>query len=136
MLVRCLGPLALIVLATTWPLSKYQDHPHWDEVEWIPFTHYFGPFDLVANVALFVPFGIALGWGGTTARRVRWALALGLACSLTVELAQVFSHNRSATVADLVTNSAGAWLGAHWAVRRQSARSALAAQDRDELRAS
>jgi VanZ like family len=134
-LARCLGPLALILLATTWPLSDFQDHPHWDEVEWIPFTHYFGPFDLVANVALFVPFGVAMGWSGTTPRRVLWALAFGIACSLTVELAQVFSHDRSATVADLITNSTGAWLGARWAVRRQSTRSALPAHDGDELRA-
>ena len=134
-LARCLGPLVLILLATTWPLSDFQDHPHWDEVEWIPFTHYFGPFDLVANVALFVPLGVAIGWKGTTPRRVLWALAWGIACSLTVEFAQVFSHNRSATVADVVTNATGAWLGARWAVRRQSALSALPSHDGDELRA-
>ena len=78
---------ALILLATTWPMTDFQDHAHWDAVEWIPFTHYFGPFDLVANVMLFVPFGLAVGWGGTTHRRVLWALALGITCSLAVEFA-------------------------------------------------
>lgn len=114
--------LALILLATTWPITDYQDHAHWDAVEWIPFTHYFGPFDLVANVMLFVPFGLAVGWGGTTPRRVLWALALGMACSLAVEFAQAYSHNRSATVADLITNTTGAWLGGKWAVSRARAR--------------
>ena len=122
--VRVVPALALILLATTWPITDFQDHPHWDEVEWIPFTHYFGPFDLVANVILFVPFGLAIGWGSTTPRRALWALALGLGCSLAVEFAQVYSHNRSATVADLITNTAGAWLGARWALRRATRRSA------------
>lgn len=119
---RVVPPLMLILLATTWPITDFQDHPHWDEVEWIPFVHYFGPFDVVANVVLFVPFGLAIGWGGTTLRRVILALMLGLACSLAVEFAQVYSHNRSATVVDLITNTTGAWLGAQWAVARARAR--------------
>lgn len=133
---RCLVPLALILLATTWPISDYQDHAHWTAVEWIPFTHYQRAFDVVANVVLFVPFGWALAWRGER-RGVGLAALVGLSLSLLVELSQVYTHNRIATVTDLLTNTTGAWLGAWLATRGESARgSALATQDRDQLRAS
>lgn len=122
---RCLAPLALIVLATTWPLSRFQAHAHWASVEWIPFTKFVRPFDVVANVILFLPFGVAFGWGGTTDRRVRRAVAWALVCSLAVELGQSFTHNRVASVTDLLANAAGAWLGAHWAVRQCRDRAAV-----------
>jgi VanZ family protein len=141
---RCLGPLALILLATTWPLSRFQDHAHWATVEWVPLSRYVRPFDLVANVLLFVPFGFAAAWGGPW-RRVRSAMLAGLLVSVCVELAQVFTHNRIATATDVVTNTTGALLGALLAPRRKVSQpdsaasapvSALAAQNRDQLRAS
>jgi glycopeptide antibiotics resistance protein len=115
---RCLAPLALIVLATTWPLSNFQLHAHWASVEWIPFTKFVRPFDVVANVLLFLPFGVAFGWGGTTNRRIVRAVAWALVCSLAVELGQTYTHDRVASVTDLLTNTGGAWLGAYWAVRQ------------------
>ncbi|HUU35569.1 MAG TPA: VanZ family protein [Vicinamibacterales bacterium] len=122
---RCLGPLILIVLATTWPLSRFQSHAHWASVEWIPFSKFVRPIDVVANVLLFVPFGVAFSWGGTTDRRYRRAVAWALACSVAVELGQVYTHNRVPSVTDLMANSAGAWLGAYWAVRRHRQRLAI-----------
>lgn len=119
-LLRCLGPLALILLATTWPLSRFQDHAHWSQVEWVPFTQYQRPFDLVANVALFVPFGLAFAWKGEAAR-VRRATAVAFLITLAVETGQVFTHNRAATVTDLMANTAGAWIGARLATRTRSA---------------
>jgi VanZ family protein len=129
---RCLGPLALILLATTWPLSRFQDHAHWADVEWVPLSRYVRPFDLVANVLLFLPFGLAFAWGGTW-RRVRSAVLAGLFLSLCVELTQVFTHNRIATATDIVTNTTGALLGALLAPKRRRATapaSALPAQTR------
>lgn len=119
---RCLGPVILIVLATTWPLSRFQPHAHWASVEWIPFTRFVRPFDVVANLLLFVPFGVAFGWRGTTDRRIRRAVAWGLACSVAVELGQVYTHNRVPSVTDLLANSSGAWLGASWVVRQHRQR--------------
>jgi VanZ family protein len=128
---RCLGPLALILLATTWPISDFQNHSHWADVEWVPLSQYVRPFDLVANVLLFLPFGLAFAWGGTW-KRVGSAVAAALVLSLGVELSQVFTHNRIATATDIVTNTTGALLGALLAPRRRSqpapAASALPAQ--------
>jgi VanZ family protein len=125
---RCLGPLALILLATTWPLSRFQDHAHWARVEWVPLSRYVRPFDLVANVLLFVPFGMAAAWGGPW-RRVRSAVLAGLLVSLCVELAQVFTHNRIATATDIVTNTTGALLGALLAPRQRTATAEAARSD-------
>jgi VanZ family protein len=81
--------------------------------------------DAARNVALF------LGWGAcwvmtsrapTTLRSVMISTVLGLAASTTVEMAQLFSPNRVASLADVVTNTAGALLGAlgTWLVERRA----------------
>lgn len=125
---RCLGPVVLILFATTWPLSRFQDHAHWSQVEWVPFSHYRRPFDVFANIALFVPFGVAFAWRGEAARAGR-AAAMAFLISLAVETGQVFTHNRAAAVIDLMTNTAGAWLGARLTARtRSGAVSASAAE--------
>lgn len=121
-IVRMALALALVLLATTWPISDFQDHPHWFRVEWVPFSSYLRPFDLVANVLLFVPFGAAWASGSSEPRRVRQAMYAGLALALAVELSQVYTHNRIATTTDVVTNTAGAWLGARWAFGRAMGR--------------
>lgn len=121
-LARCAAPLAVIVLLTTWPW-RLEDHAHWDAVEWIPFTRFVRPRDWIANIGLFVPLGVAYAWGGAGRRLAGHAALAGLACSLAVELTQVFMHGRAPTVADLIANTTGAWLGARWAVAR-AARSA------------
>jgi glycopeptide antibiotics resistance protein len=120
-------PLAAIALLTTWPW-RLQDHAHWDAVEWIPFTQFVRPRDWVANIGLFVPLGVAYAWGGAGRRLAAQAAMAGLACSLAAELTQVFMHGRAPTVADLLANTTGAWLGARWALtrRRRSVESAAA----------
>jgi VanZ family protein len=67
---------------------------------------------VVANVALFVPLGIALAWRGT--RFVR-ALGFAFVVSVAAEVLQyVSNHGRVAQTADVVTNVAGALIG--WAI--------------------
>jgi VanZ family protein len=81
--------------------------------------------DGVRNIALF------LGWGAcwvitspapTTRRTVLLATALGMLASVTVEGVQLFSPHRVANVADVVTNTTGALLGAlgFWLVERRT----------------
>jgi len=69
------------------------------------------PFDLVANVALFVPLGflLRLGW-----RDARWWVVplVGTAASLCIETAQLFEAARYSALADVATNGAGAGVGA------------------------
>ena len=70
------------------------------------------PSDIVANIALFLPLGF-LGRGLTDGsakggRRVVWIAA---ACSLMIEVSQLFLRRRYAGPIDVVSNTAGAWLG-------------------------
>ncbi len=81
--------------------------------------------DAARNVALF------LGWGATwvltspaptTRRDVVIATLWGMAASITVESAQVFSQYRMASIADVATNTLGALIGAFtlWIVERRA----------------
>jgi VanZ family protein len=70
------------------------------------------PTDIVANIALFLPLGF-LGRGLTDGsakggRRVVWVAAV---CSLLIEVSQLFLRRRYAGPIDVVSNTAGAWLG-------------------------
>ena len=62
--------------------------------------------DVVVNVIGFVPLGFLLR------RRPLLAIACGLALSLTMELGQLILPSREPSFADLITNTAGAALGA------------------------
>lgn len=69
----------------------------------------FGVADLIANLLLFVPLGLSLGWRRTGTWR--WVLA-GAGVSLGVELLQWgLLPGRAATLADLAANTTGTWLG-------------------------
>ncbi|MDC7121632.1 VanZ family protein [Cellulomonas fimi] len=65
--------------------------------------------EAVANVALFVPFGLLVG---VLLRHPWWAVALGAATSAAIETAQLaFLPSRVPTVQDVVMNTLGTALG-------------------------
>jgi VanZ like protein len=72
--------------------------------------------EVIQNLLLFIPFGVALGW-----RDVRWRTLVlsGLALSFTVEFLQQWIPGRDPSVGDLVTNSVSTLLGGAlvWAAR-------------------
>jgi hypothetical protein len=71
--------------------------------------------DLIQNVFLFAPLGLALSSLGVPERR---ALAAGLALTLFVESLQFLAiPGRDASVGDIITNFVGTWLGFHLALR-------------------
>lgn len=80
----------------------------------------YGTLDVLQNVAMFGPFGVALAHAlGPGAWRPLAALLAGLACSAAVELAQLtVIPGRDATLSDVVANGGGAALGAWLWVRR------------------
>jgi glycopeptide antibiotics resistance protein len=82
----------------------------WLELLGLPFEPTYVVLEILANVALFVPFGIL----AMTAFRMRvWSTAAaGLATSLLIEGVQLFLPTRYSTVSDLVANTAGALIGA------------------------
>jgi len=108
--------IVVILGLTTMPWENYVGHSHWDLVNWIPFNdHRFAVEDLLANIALFVPFGFFLGraLSGSSRKRV-WTLTLLLSATLStsVELFQVYCHNRNPSTTDICTNLLGAVVGA------------------------
>ena len=70
------------------------------------------PIEVVANVLLFVPLGffyrVARPGAGATLR----ALAIGALVSVAIEAAQLFEPLRTPSPLDVLTNAAGAWIGA------------------------
>jgi len=114
------GILAVILLVTTGgPWSGFVGHSHWPLVEWVPFSRGLYPFDIVANMALFVPLGLALAWGH--GRRALLAATLaGALFSLSIEGYQVYTHDRLATITDILSNTCGTAIGATLATRRSS----------------
>jgi len=69
--------------------------------------------DFFANVLLFTPFGyLQLRAGLNLLRREMLSTVVtALALSLGVEFAQVYTHNRFASTADVLSNVMGAMLG-------------------------
>lgn len=106
--------ILVIVLATTWPWTDFRGHPHWDKVEWLPIRHDMVVRDLWLNLLLFVPAGYCVrrAWPRLSPGHV---LLAAIALSLAVESYQLFSHRRFPTVADVLTNGLGAWIGARLA---------------------
>jgi VanZ family protein len=79
-------------------------------------------FEFLANVALFVPFGLLLSTAAP--RWSPWAIiGLGALVSVMIELVQLGIPSRVATVSDLIANTAGAAVGclvaARWRVSRE-----------------
>lgn len=76
-----------------------------------------GGADLVLNVVLFAPFGAALAWVGTSAKR---ATVASLLLSGAIEATQIVLPNRSPTVRDIASNAFGGGTGAAavWALPR------------------
>lgn len=86
------------------------------DIQWVPFVERGRPplwSDILANVALFVPFGFA-GWRclegrrGRVVRLLAWALAL----SVTVEVVQLALPARRTSATDVVVDGMGALFGA------------------------
>jgi VanZ family protein len=67
-------------------------------------------FEFLANVALFVPFGLLVS---TAAPKWSPWTVTGLGClvSITIELVQLGIPSRFATVSDVIANTAGAAIG-------------------------
>ena len=112
----------IVLLATTFLLAKFDGHPHWSRVEWVPFSDFIftqdALFETTANVLLFVPFGYLTVriLPRTTRRPVLIAVFLGFLCSAGAELYQLFCDYRVSSTTDLLTNGVGTLVGAQAAM--------------------
>lgn len=100
-----------VIAAAVVPWTDLQDHAHWEAIGWLPFMSWpVSAFDIVANIALFIPLGAAVARRSRTPLLVAMLFAAGL--SLAGETLQLYSHTRFPSATDLVTNVGGALIGA------------------------
>lgn len=125
---RALLPLwaLFIALVGTLPLTNFVGHSHWEYIQWLPTAANLRSrrflFDIVANMALFLPLGYLLDQSRSTATARRslflTAAAAGL-LSLSIEWFQVYCHNRHPSPTDVVSNVTGSLIGACLSMFRQ-----------------
>jgi glycopeptide antibiotics resistance protein len=121
-----IGWTVFILMVGVLPLSNFVGHSHWQYIKWVPTQEQLeSPLivldlftDVVANILLFVPFGF-LYIIRLQGRKGSYATVLLLALILSggIELYQVYCHNRSTSLLDLIDNVAGALLGMHLALK-------------------
>lgn len=115
----------LVVLSITplLPLSNFVGHPHWDHVRWIPFQDFSLSWnklkDIIGNILWFVMFGyflhVQLNKNSVSFETIATVTLIGSGISLSIELFQIFCHNRTASVTDVICNVLGAGLGSYLA---------------------
>lgn len=109
-----LGLVAALVLVGLATLLPAWDRPKPDVAITCVLCGGLGGPDLILNVVLFVPIGLALAALGARPGR---ALLIGFALSLAIEIIQLVLPGRSTTLRDVLCNATGALLGAILAER-------------------
>lgn len=107
----------VVVWAISLPWFGFTPHPQWWRVHWVPLGDPADNLrDLIANVALFVPFGYSYAGRerGGVSRGLLGAALASLAVSLVAESTQVFSVLRYPSATDLSAACAGSLIGAAW----------------------
>jgi len=103
-----------VIVGVVVPWTTYQPHSHWSRIVWVPFSVP-PPLtlrDVLANVFLYVPFGLLFARGRTASRRTApWCLCWAGALAVVTELTQVYSHGRFPSSTDVLMNLVGTWLG-------------------------
>jgi glycopeptide antibiotics resistance protein len=117
---RLLAVWICVFFVLVLPWTDLQDHAHWYKVEWPP--RLASPrrvADVVGNVVLFMPFGFLVATAWQPRRRGVWPLGVcaALLLSASAEGAQLYSHSRIPSIADLASNVTGASIGL-WLARR------------------
>ena len=109
--------LASVLFVISLPWWKFDGTPHWENVQWIPFTHLsFHPTTFVetaANILAFVPVGYLVVRSLLPNGRHPLFLAclLGFCSSACIETYQLFCHDRVPSATDIFMNVGGTALG-------------------------
>ena len=116
----CWLTAVLLVISLPWP--NFDGTPHWNSVQWVPFTHLNWHRAVLAEAALnmlaFVPVGYLSVRSFLLCRRHPLLVAsfLGFVSSFTIEVYQLFCQDRVPSTSDILTNVAGTAMGAWLAV--------------------
>ena len=100
--------MLIVILVITLLPFRFQWPAHFS-IAW-----YIKPFDVIANVGLFLPLGFLyrLARSNRSEHGSREALIVGLLLSTCIELLQLFLRGRFSSPVDVLTNGIGAWIGA------------------------
>jgi glycopeptide antibiotics resistance protein len=110
----------VIVMVGVLPLTNFVGHSHWEYIKWVPTAEQLTSpltlldltLDAIANILLFVPFGfLYAGRAQAKGASPLVLILLALALSSGIELYQVYCHNRSTSLLDVIDNVAGAYVG-------------------------
>lgn len=110
--------LISVLLVISFPWSKFDGTPHWENIQWIPFTHlsFHQPVivETAANILGFIPIGYLTVRSLSPSTRHRFFLAslMGFCSSTGIEVYQLFCHDRVPETADVLMNVAGTVVGA------------------------
>jgi len=109
------------------PLSNFVGHPHWDAIRWIPFRDVSWSanslIDVAGNTAWFMIAGYLCYFirpckdADSPCRSIATVIAIAAIASLTLELFQVFCHNRVPSMTDVACNVICGGLGGLFAER-------------------
>lgn len=109
----CIAVALLILYGSWFPFQLIRPHP--DDVAWAlgDGRLWTGRADLLGNVALFVPWGLAAALAARVHGRgaAAWSLGGGLALALLAQAGQFFEAQRDPRWADVVWNGVGAGVG-------------------------
>ncbi|GAB1721877.1 MAG: hypothetical protein NTNFB01_07730 [Nitrospira sp.] len=110
-----------ILLVGILPLHNFVGHAHWQYIRWVPTPDQLSSpailldlgIDAIANILLFLPFGLLYALRGlhNTPISPRHLMLMAFALSFSIEFYQVYCHNRSTSLLDLVDNVLGAYIG-------------------------
>jgi len=102
-----------VVVLLSLPWIGFTATPQWFRVHWIPFTDPADkPRDLLANIALFIPFGYSYVRHRPGRFRILEALLAALVVSIGAEATQLFSTERYPSATDVFAAMVGASAGA------------------------
>jgi len=111
----------VILLVGILPLHNFVGHAHWQYIRWVPTPDQLASpavlldlgLDAVANIILFVPFGLLYTLRGDADKPFSPGLLMLMAFTLSfgIEYYQVYCHNRSTSLLDLLDNVLGAYIG-------------------------
>jgi VanZ family protein len=109
--------ILLIVYGSWYPFSGWHDIglPPWTFL-FAPLPHYWTLFDVITNIVSYLPFGVLMVFALYPQTRglgaVLMAFASGMLLSGLMEAGQSFLPSRVSSNLDLITNAAGALIGA------------------------
>lgn len=102
-----------IVCFVSLPWIGFTTQPQWHRVHWIPFQDPADKLrDVILNALLFVPFGLVVGWRGSTRSALVVAAVMATTISILAEATQLFSTRRFPSATDVTAAILGAVAGA------------------------